>query len=297
MKRNKNITWNAIAANKLDLKGKNVTVVGGTGGLGRAFSRLMALRGANVTVVGQTFRDEDIKGISFIKADLSLLSEAERVSNLLPAETLELLVLTTGIMAAPKRQETSEGLERDMAVSFLNRLVLLREIAPRLGNDRLNAKSKPRVFIMGFPGSNQSASIDDLNSERTYKTMVAHINTVIGNEALVLDSAKRYPHINFYGLNPGLIKTNIRSNTLGKDSIKFRIIESLVGLLSQSPETYAESVIPLLFTPEIEGHNGAMFNRKALAIHPSTTMTNDYVGAFIKASEELVNRVKTNRLT
>ena len=43
MKRNKNITWNAIAANKLDLIGKNVTVVGGTGGLGRAFSCLWRL--------------------------------------------------------------------------------------------------------------------------------------------------------------------------------------------------------------------------------------------------------------
>jgi hypothetical protein len=53
-----------------------------------------------------------------------------------PAETLDLVIFTTGIFAAPRRQETAEGIERDMAVSYLSRLVLVREIAPRLGKNR-----------------------------------------------------------------------------------------------------------------------------------------------------------------
>src|SRR5205823_6126471 len=51
--------------------GTKVAIVGGTGGLGRALSRLMASRGASVIVVGQTFRDSDVPGIELIKADLS----------------------------------------------------------------------------------------------------------------------------------------------------------------------------------------------------------------------------------
>ena len=46
---------------------------------------------------------------------------------------------------------------------------------------------------MGFPGTDQTGSIDDFNSERTYSLMTAHSNTVVGNEALVLDAAARYP--------------------------------------------------------------------------------------------------------
>ena len=45
------------------------------------------------------------------------------------------------------------------------------------------------------------------------------MNTVAGNEAMVLDGASRYPAINFYGLNPGMVKTDIRSHFLGKGSI------------------------------------------------------------------------------
>jgi hypothetical protein len=43
----------------------------------------------------------------------------------------------------------------------------------------------------------------DLNSERTHEYWHAHMNTVAGNEALVIDGAARYPGVNFYGLNPG----------------------------------------------------------------------------------------------
>ena len=105
---NKSLTWRRIDATSLDLSGLKVAIVGGTGGIGRALARFMASRGANITVVGQTFRDSGVRGIefTFIQADLSLMREARRVGAALPAETLDLFVFTTGIFAAPKRQET-----------------------------------------------------------------------------------------------------------------------------------------------------------------------------------------------
>src|SRR3954452_22737989 len=126
MKRNKTLIWHRIDPRTLNLNGMRVAVVGGTGGIGRAFSRFMASRGASVLVVGQTFRDSDVRGIEFIKADLSLMREAQGVAALLPAETLDLVILTTGIFAAPTREETAEGIERDMAISYLSRLVIAR---------------------------------------------------------------------------------------------------------------------------------------------------------------------------
>src|SRR5690349_18310890 len=158
MKRDKSIRWHRVDPSALDVKGLKVAIIGGTGGIGRALSRFMASRGASVVVVGQTFRDSDVRGIEFIKADLSLMREAERVGKALPAETLDLVIFTTGIFAAPKRQETGEAIERDMAVSYLNRLVILRQIAPRLGKNRPAAKLKPRVFIMGYPGAGQAGT-------------------------------------------------------------------------------------------------------------------------------------------
>lgn len=289
MKRDKSWNWRRTAATP-DFKGLNVAVVGGTGGIGRALSRHMATRGANVVVVGQTFRDSDVSGIKFIQADLSLMRESQRVAARLPAETLDLVIFTTGIFAAPQRQETTEGIERDLAVSYLNRLVILRAIAPRLGVQRARPTMKPRVFVVGFPGSGQIGTPGDLNAEKSYKAMQAHMNTVAGNEILVLDATKRYPHVRFFGLNPGLIKTNIRDNFLGKDSLKSRVMEALIGLLTPTADTYAEWIAPLLISPDLESRSGALFNRKGQPILPSSGMTAAHTAKFIAESEALIAR-------
>lgn len=291
MKRDKRIAWQRIDVKNLDLKPWKVAVVGGTGGLGRAISRSLASRGANVTVVGQTFRDADVPGIQFLQADLSLMREALRVAKALPAEQLDLVVFTTGILAAPNRETTAEGIERDMAVSYLSRLVILREIAPRLGKERPANRSelKPRVFVMGYPGTGQAGTLGDLNAEKSYSAMAVHMNTVAGNEMLVLDAAKQYAHATFFGLNPGLIKTNIRDNFFGKGSFKSRFMETLIGLFTPTPETYAERLTPLLVSRDIENHSGAMFNQKGDAIEPTPQLKDRaHVDAFISASKALV---------
>lgn len=291
MKRDKSVAWRRVDGANLDLKGMKVAIVGGTGGIGRALSRFMASRGARVVVVGQTFRDSGVPGIEFIKADLSLMREAQRAAALLPTEHLDLLVFTTGIMAGPTREFTPERIEQDMAISYLSRLVILREIAPRIGKSRSAPRMKPRVFVMGFPGVGQAGNPDDLNSEKSYGRWVAHMNTVAGNEALVLDAAKRYPHASVFGLNPGFIKSNIRSNLFGGETLLYRFIEWMTGLLASSAETYAERITPLLISPDLEGHSGAMFDRKGQAILPSPKLTDGaYVQALLAASEVLVSR-------
>jgi NAD(P)-dependent dehydrogenase (short-subunit alcohol dehydrogenase family) len=290
MKRDHSLSWHRPDAATLDLKGVRVAIVGGTGGIGRALSRFMASHGARVVVVGQTFRDAEVSGIEFTRADLSLMSEAERVGSLLPAETLDLVVFTTGIFAAPKRQQTVEGIERDMAVSYLSRLVILRQIASRLGEGRIAAAMKPRIFIMGYPGTGQIGILGDLNAETSYSAMAVHMNTVAGNEMLVLDAAKRYQNVAVFGLNPGLIRTDIRRNFLGGNKVLFSLMETVIGLLAPSVETYAERIVPLLVSPDIEGRSGALFNRKGLAIQPSAGLSDRHVSAFIAASVALVAR-------
>jgi hypothetical protein len=73
-----------------------------------------------------------------------------------------------------------------VAISYLSRLAVLQGLSPRLGLARLQSASAPRVFIMGSPGKRTLGNPDDLNSEQNYKSMVAHDNTIAGNEILVL---------------------------------------------------------------------------------------------------------------
>jgi NAD(P)-dependent dehydrogenase (short-subunit alcohol dehydrogenase family) len=290
MKRNKKVEWRRVDPASLDLHGMKVAIVGGTGGIGQALSRFMASKATNVSVVGRSFRDSDVPGIEFIEADLSLMREARRVGAELPAESLDLVVFTTGIFAAPTRQETAEGIERDVAVSYLSRLAILREIGPRLGAQRPADRMKPRVFVMGYPGTGQRGAPDDLNAETSYDAFAVHMNTVAGNEMLVLDGAKRYANANFYGLNPGLIKTNIRDNFFGENSLKSRVIEGMIGLLMPSAATYAKRIMPLVVSPDLEAHSGVMFDQKCKAVLPSPGLTDSYVSAYMAASEQLLSR-------
>ncbi|SCU96799.1 LAME_0F17480g1_1 [Lachancea meyersii CBS 8951] len=285
----KKLQWTNVPIDKLDLKAMKVAIVGGTGGIGQGFSRMFDSRGANVTVVGRTFRDDDLENVHFIKADLELMSEAKRVSKELAKLPLDMVIFTNGIFAATTRQRTSEGLERDMAVSYLSRLVIIRNLLPTLAETHTHMLKRPRVFVVGYPGTGELGTVEDLNSEGKYSVMQTHMNTVAGNEALVLDSARRYPEIGVYGLNPGLIKTNIRSNLLGANSWKSWIIESIIGFWCQSTEDYARRMLPMMVSSDLDAYNPAFFNNKAQAVE-SQKFTEPYVEKFIGKSEELLEK-------
>lgn len=288
-----NVTLPSLESLRLD--GLNVAVIGGTGGIGRAFSHQLAARGANVLVVGQTFRDQDMPRITFMKADLSSMRDARRIGSALPAGKMDIVVFTTGIMAGPKREVTGEGIERDLAVSYLSRRVILNEIAPRLGKDRAWADLRPRMFVMGFPGTEQRANVDDLNSERSYKRFAAHSNTVAGNEVLVIEAASRFPDVDVFGLNPGFVKTNIRANLLGSRAL-FAVVEWLTSFMMVEPDAYAERLVPLLVSRDLNGRSGAMFNNKAEAILASPSSTEpSYAAALMGASDRLVSRAMEGR--
>lgn len=282
----KTFTWSP--AQLLNLESLKVLVVGGTGGLGRSISKLLATAGASVTVVGQTFRDEGTKNIDFVQCDLSSMKSAKELAQKLDVSQVDIVLFTTGIFASPTQQITSEGLDKDMAVSFLNRLVMVREIVPRIKQAKSGLGFGPRVFYMAYPGDGQLGTPDDLNSEKKYSVMKAHMNTVAGNEALVYDSAQRYTTTNFYGLNPGLVRTNIRDNLLGQNSWRSSVLETVVGWFTRTPDQYAERIAPLLVAPELDQRNGGIFNNNGKALERSKGMTDDYAAAYIKASEELL---------
>src|SRR5882757_5666242 len=208
-----------IPIEQLDLSSKRLAVIGGTNGLGQAIAQQALARGAEVTVVRRTFRDDPAAGLKFVAADLSSTSEAVSVGRELPAESFDVVLFTTGIVAAKTREETTEHLERDVAISYLSRLAVLQGLSPRLGSARADGAPRPRVFVMGSPGTGEIGNPDDLNSEKNYRAMVAHGNTLAGNEILVLGAKDRFPGPAFFGLGPYLVKTGIRSNLLGDGSI------------------------------------------------------------------------------
>jgi len=288
-----------VAAKELDLTGKTMTVVGGTSGVGRAVALFAAAKGAKVTVVGRSFKvrskarvvngttvpssssleltrpdarllrqDAGVANVTFVQADFSSMAVANSVGSTLPPA--DVTVLSHGIIADKTRQVTAEGLEADMAISALSRLVLLRQLVPRLATGS-------RVFVWGMPGNGMKFKFDDLNAEKGYEGAFGfvHANTVGANEAIVLELAQREKAsprgVSFFGCNPGLIATGIRDVMHGgRSSMMGSCLEGMIGMFTPSVDTYASTMVPLLFAPGLEAHNGAMFGQdgKAILINP-----------------------------
>ena len=284
------VTIRPVPVERLDLSSKRLAVIGGTNGLGRAIARQALARGAEVTVVGRTLRDDNTSRLTFVAADLSSMSEAVRVGRELPAELFDVVLFTTGIIAAKTREETPEHLERDMAISYLSRLAVLRGLSSRLGSAREDGAPRPRVFVMGSPGYGTLGDPEDLNSEGDYGAMTAHANTIAGNEALVLGGPDRFPGASYFGLAPGLIKTDIRANYLGEGSMTHKLFETAVGAFLQSAETYAKRMVPILFAPELEGRTGVLFGSKGQPVLPSQGFDAAHVDRVLSASEALLRR-------
>jgi len=124
---------------------------------------------------------------------------------------------------------------------------------------------------MGAPGLSVDPVLDDVNWETSFSAMPAHTNTHIFNEALVLHYTKKYPSIEFFGLNPGMIVTSGYTSgldTLVGNPMIANIIGSLLGLLFQSKEDYVEHVlVPLLANPEIK--SCSLFNTLGNEIVPN----------------------------
>lgn len=285
-KKRKDVTINKVEVSGLAFEGKRAVVVGGTGGLGRAIALQLVTHGAEVTVIGRSFRDTDSQ-LKFIRADLSTLQSAKEVAEKIDAKDLDLLIFTTGIFSSVKRKVNSEGVELDMAVSYLSRFVIMKSLEKKLST---GSQSKPKVFIMGFPGMSVKASVNDLNTEKSYNAGTAHYNTIIGNESLVHHYAES-SEFSCFGLNPGLIKSEIRTGLTGKGSLLTRFIEFMISVLYPDAHEYAKSLLPLFLSEDLDKHSGLMFNRNVEVIQTSKQFKDpQYVSKVIGASEAIVKR-------
>ena len=251
---------------KQNLQGKEILVVGGTKGIGYAVVEGLAKRGSKVTFTGRTAPKHVPNGARFVKNDVSSAKAArDLVQKDLKGLTFDTVVLCVGIISRPNLTRTSEGIEEDLAVSYLSRFVISNELI------KANALvGRKRVYIMGFPGEAvEPTDIEDINFERTeYKQWPAHMNTVILNEALVHELARRHPDLHVFGLNPGIIQTEIRDNFHGgKQSVLGNVLETIIGLAFKSAEQYVERyLIHLISSPELSKKSAICFNHGAALV-------------------------------
>lgn len=230
----------------------HVLVVGGTRGIGGALVDVLLSQGVRVTYVGRTagLHPEHALG-TFLQCDLSTLRACTELAGRLEGVDFDSVVFCVGRLNLAQVERNAEGVELDLAVSYMSRFVLLKHF----GTHHASLFPKLKLaLVFGSPGSNNFVdNVNDLNFEdRAYQQVAAHTNTVVLNEALVYEAARRFPHIEVLGMNPGLLATGIRDAAHGGDGNWFGwAMEAAIRAFNPSPKEYvARTVVPLLLKPQ-----------------------------------------------
>lgn len=279
-------------------QGKHYLIIGGTSGIGKALAVSLLKRGAEVTSVGRRQPSDDLSAANFVKKDLSLMRDAAALADELDLKKLDGLIFTNGIFSTPERKQTAEGIELDMAVSCLSRYAFVEKMFSKgFASERSDKSTRPKILVVGFPGKNTKSPIEDLNSEKNYSAFAAHMNTVNGNEVLVDYLADKMPEVDVFGINPGLIQTEIRDNILGKGSWTSYIMEGIIGLAFQNAEKYSENVLlQTLFSEQYEGKSKTLFDSDGSLLKPSPFLTPERRKIVLDGSMALLEKALSAKL-
>ena len=116
-------------------------------------------------------------------------------------------VLTLHLLTPPL--ETSEGLDRKLALNYYSRMRFAQNLLPQLNNAAKEPNSVARVLSVLGAGNEGKLIEDDLELKRNYSLMnsAAHSTTMTGLAFEHL--AKENPNISFLHCFPGGVNTNV----------------------------------------------------------------------------------------
>ncbi|MFG1703975.1 SDR family NAD(P)-dependent oxidoreductase [Nonomuraea sp. M3C6] len=179
---------------------KTLVITGGTDGMGKALARTYLDRGDTVVVVGRDGA-KALPGATFIRADLSLISENRRVIKEVNAgfPVVDVLVLCARFFRT-NRFVTGEGVEGTFALDYLSRFLLSYGL------------HEPGV-IVNVSGPGQPTGLvqwDDLMLERGYDGMTAQFQAGKANDLLGVGfAARRGDRSKYVLMHPGGVSTSV----------------------------------------------------------------------------------------
>ncbi len=242
--------------------GKRAIVTGANSGLGFHTARELARAGAQVMLAcrsiargekaAQRIRDEQPGAQVFVaKLDLSSLAGVRSFGEavLSAGEPLDLLVNNAGIMALPRREQSVDGFEKQLATNYLGHFALTGLLLPLL----LQAASPRVISVSSNAHKRGQLFFDDFQQERGYVPFKSYQQTKLAMLVYALElqrqSDEHRAKLVSIAAHPGLSATGIVRDTAGP--AKF-IIPIAIGVLGQSD---AAGALPQLYAataPEAE---------------------------------------------
>ncbi|MBT8203327.1 MAG: SDR family oxidoreductase [Acidimicrobiia bacterium] len=246
------------------LEGRTVVVTGATSGLGEAAAHDLAALGASLVLVGRNpektgrVREEIVSatGNEAVRteiADLSLMAEIRELADRLLSrdEPIHVLINNAGALFN-ERAETSEGIERTLALNLLGHFLLTNLLMPRLIDS-----GPSRVINVASGGMySQRISVGNLmNGKGEYKGAAAYARTKRGQVILTEMWAEKHAGsgVMFSSMHPGW------ADTPG-------VVESLPTFYKvtkpflRTPAEGADTIVWLAASDEAAGRSGLFWH-------------------------------------
>lgn len=293
---------------------KNAVVTGGTDGIGKEIARGLANAGCRVLLVGRDTRKggraaRELQGakhqadVRFVAADLSLVSEADRLAEEIAFHfpTVHCLVHCAGVVRG-WRELTPEGVELNFAVNFLGRFALTQKLLPSL-KAAAQPGSTARMVIVGGAATNGKIQFQDVNLTRNFGMLRVVSQFCRANDLFTEELARRLAEestdrrVTVNCLKIGVVKTNIRRDFPAW--MKWLVPLVFDPLLGQTPQEAADPALRLLLSKGFEGVTGMRFLkiRKFRSLPPGTNARDrQEAGRLWELAERLTNTARKTHL-
>ncbi|WP_238006886.1 SDR family oxidoreductase [Dactylosporangium sp. AC04546] len=247
-----------------DQRGRLAVVTGANSGTGKEAAKRLAGAGADVVLAvrtpakGEQARAEILAAhpraaVHVRRLDLADLSSVAEFADGLIADgrPLSLLLNNAGVMMLPKRMETVDGFELQLASNYLGPFALTVRLLPLL-----LAAGAARVATMSSgTAARGRIDLDDLQSAHDYSPFAAYARSKLADLMLTLHladiAAERGWSLLSSGAHPGYTRTNLTTsgpNLGGKVSLGNRI--SFRIMPSQGVERGAEPLLYAATSPD-----------------------------------------------
>ncbi|KAL7928075.1 hypothetical protein V8C35DRAFT_318994 [Trichoderma chlorosporum] len=199
--------------------------VGGTSGIGKsilkAFVSVAAAprvyiigrsRDAAGSVVKECRAVNEMSDVKFLQADVSEIANVDRVcSDIIQREkTLNLLVLTSGVLTIDGRNESPEGLDRKMAVHYYSRMRFISNLLPLLTISASSSQLSRVMTVLGAGIGGRMVESDlDLRNNFSLSNCGAHCGVM--TDLMLERFAANWKGTAFIHTAPGVVKTNLGS--------------------------------------------------------------------------------------
>jgi NAD(P)-dependent dehydrogenase (short-subunit alcohol dehydrogenase family) len=127
---------------------------------------------------------------------------------------LDVLINNAGVMTPPQREETEDGFELQFGTNVLGHFLLTALLMPALEKAANTSAERPRVVTLASVAHKEGKlNFDDLQSEKSYKSMVAYQQSKLADLMFAFEFARRLrstgSKIISVAAHPGVANTNL----------------------------------------------------------------------------------------